>query len=409
MRKFGTVVTGVTGFVGSHLAVQLLRERPDDYLVCIARPKGDITAAARVMQALRAAHENADADWALNEHLDRVLVAEQAHCENLLAQLSTASEAPSLSIRGFWHCAASVKFSGSYGSDVWRSNVDELDAVLQTASRCGAPVFNHVSTAYVAGAQSGRIPEATDAAPQAFNNIYEESKHTGEQLVRAHCAQRGMAYRILRPSIIIGHSRTFKTTSGAGFYQFLDALRGLRNKVEAVDPLYFRNNPLRLRCDRNATLDLIPIDIVVAELIDIDRHGERTANNVFHITSESPVSLHDLVHRVTAVLGIGSVEIVGPEVQLRLIDRLLDKQVRAFTPYISQRKVFDRRNAAKHGIDRHQMRYLLDVGRMEAFARHYLAQSMGVSEGDEWSGERASAPEMDVAVATAASGAGAAA
>jgi nucleoside-diphosphate-sugar epimerase len=397
----GTVLTGATGYVGSHLAVQLLKEYPEQHVICIARPKGELDAARRVLRALRTAHRHSGAEWSLNDHLERVFVIEDKSSFNgSLRALLVENGLPGLAVDSFWHCAASIKFGGSQGPEIWRSNVETLNGALSMATQANAHVFNHVSTAYVAGARSGRIPEADGSAPDAFNNLYEESKHTGEQMVRAHCEQHRMAYRILRPSIIIGHSQTFKTSSRTGFYQWIDALRAIREKVQASDSLYFDVNPLRVRCDRNATLDLIPIDLVVAELMDINRGGEQTFNQVFHITSESPVSVHDLLQKISSLLGIRSVAIVDDHAQLSLVDRLLDKQVRAFTPYLTQRKVFERRNAARHGMDRHQMGYLLDMGRMETFAKHYLAESVTDGGGD-WSGDGAGEAGLSAAGAAA--------
>jgi nucleoside-diphosphate-sugar epimerase len=382
-----TVLTGATGFVGSHLAVQLLREHPEHYVVCIARPKGEVSAPRRVLKALRTAHDHSEADWPLHDQVERVFVIEdESGFNGSLSSLFAENGLPELTVDSFWHCAASIKFGGSQGAEIWRSNVDTLNGALAMATRAGARVFNHVSTAYVAGARSGRIPEAVGMAPDAFNNVYEESKHTGEQLVRSHCERHGMSFRILRPSIIIGHSRTFRTSSRTGFYQVMDALRALREKVQAYDPLYFDKNPLRVRCDRNATLDLIPIDLVVAELLEIDRRGGNTLNQVFHITSESPVSLCDLLQRIAPLLGIPRVELADEQAELGLVDKLLDKQVRMFTPYLTQRKVFERKNAALHGIDGHQMGYLVDVGRMEAFARQYLSDGTTNNGGGDRTG-----------------------
>ncbi len=86
---------------------------------------------------------------------------------------------------------------------------------MRLAEGFGSGAFNHVSTAYVAGRLTGRIAEVDDPRPRAYNNIYEESKHLGEYIVAKDCGASAMGYRIFRPSIVIGHSRTHRSSSGA--------------------------------------------------------------------------------------------------------------------------------------------------------------------------------------------------
>jgi nucleoside-diphosphate-sugar epimerase len=64
--------------------------------------------------------------------------------------------------------------------------------------------FFYVSTAYICGTTTGTIPEDGMPARNGFRNIYEETKHEAERLVRAS----GLPFTIFRPSILLGNSRT---------------------------------------------------------------------------------------------------------------------------------------------------------------------------------------------------------
>jgi nucleoside-diphosphate-sugar epimerase len=298
--------------------------------------------------------------------------------DNLLSR-DPDGEAPRLAgveglqIEAFWHSAASVRFVETDTNEVWNTNVTGLKNALALADQLRIPIFNQVSTAYSCGTMSGRILETLEREPAGFNNIYEQSKHFGEQLVRSYCQSHRIEYRIIRPSIIIGHSQTFRASSTAGFYYCLDALKLLHDKTVARDRSYFDRNPLRLRIDRNATLNFIPIDFVVTEMIDLHRRGSDTLNEVFHLTSDSPVSMCDWLTKLAPTLGIKRIELAADDSELSALDRMFNKQVKVFLPYMTQRKMFDRSNIARHGIDGHQMDYLLDTERLRCFASHYLA------------------------------------
>ncbi len=372
--KTAVVVTGSTGFLGSHLVLQILESFPEHIVICYARKKGGLSAWERVVEALCKADNDCGGIGRVDHLLNRVYVIEG----DLLSDTSVRHPAESIGVadielESFWHCAAAIEFVDSQDSMVWSTNVDGLKNALTLAHQFGIKVFNHVSTAYASGTLTGRIFETIDSHPGGFNNIYEESKHHGEQLVHRFCQEHGLHYRLIRPSIIIGHSQTFNTSSTAGLYYCLEAFKDFHDKVVSRDPNYFKNNPLRVRVDRNATLNLIPIDIVIAEMIDLYRGGEKTLNQVFHITSESPVSLCDMAYAIPALLGITNVEIVDENLKLSALDRIFNRKLKVFNPYLMRRKTFDRSNVAKHGIDRHQLNYLLDLQRLMGFIKSYFA------------------------------------
>jgi len=205
-------VTGATGFVGCHLAAGILRRDPDVIVICPARDKQGQSARTRTLESIRRAYsdghrQEVPAGWA-----GRVIVIDLELCEGIDDVKAFAAQARrSFRTREFLHCAASVEFTGERGGSVWRANVDGLQNALRLAEAFASRVFNHISTAYVAGQRTGRIVETIDHRPRAYNSIYEESKHLCEQTVAEHCGGSAMRHRIFRPSIVIGHSRTYRS------------------------------------------------------------------------------------------------------------------------------------------------------------------------------------------------------
>ena len=109
------------------------------------------------------------------------------------------------------HSAANISFSENERTSIWKANVEgTLQMLALSANLSDVASFNYVSTAYVAGKRVGLIREDDDRLPE-FNNSYEESKRTAEGLVREHCSAYGLPFRIFRPSIIIGDSRTHQS------------------------------------------------------------------------------------------------------------------------------------------------------------------------------------------------------
>jgi nucleoside-diphosphate-sugar epimerase len=368
------VVTGATGFVGSHLAAGILGGDADVIVICLARHKGGRSARERTLEAIRGAFSDGEGHEEPEGWTRRVIVIDHDLCAGGSGVCRIAAHSGrSFRVGAFWHCAASVEFTGQRGGTVWRANVDGLRGAVLLAEEFGSMVFNHVSTAYVAGRLTGRIAEVVDPRPRAYNNIYEESKHLCEYIVAKHCGASTMGYRIFRPSIVIGHSRTHRSSGGAGLYQAVDCVDRFARAMRARSSDVFRGRTLKVQVDREGTLDLMPVDVAVAEMLDLAALGSRTLGQVFHVTSESPVRACDVFGTTLELIGIDRFEVVGPEADLDYADRMFNRSLKSYAAYFGRPKIFERDNVARYGVDRHQRGYLLDVGRLRQFIGHHLA------------------------------------
>ena len=144
------------------------------------------------------------------------------------------------------HSAATVRFDHSL-DEARRINVEGTRRILDFAS--GARElrsFAYVGTAYVAGERSGLVREDELVVGQSYRNTYEQTKAEAEALVQARLAS--LPGMILRPSIIVGDSKTGVTSSFKMMYWPLKIYaRGLWRTVPGYP---------------DAVLDIVPVDFV---------------------------------------------------------------------------------------------------------------------------------------------------
>ncbi len=328
------LITGATGFVGAALALELLA-RTDATLTCLVRPYG-ATARERLAGALRTAA-------ALYE-LDHLIPEIAARCEAVPGDLTDdycglADIGP---VDEVWHVAASLAFEQRHKQELLRSNVAGTANALALGRRAGARAFNHVSTAYVAGNSAGWIPAAPVTSTDQCNNWYEHSKVLGENLV---LESDFPVARILRPTIVIGHSENFATTSFTGLYGFITGLRLARAEVRKHlgDMLVFR--PLRIRANAQARINFLPIDRTVAAAVSISLAGENggsgSGSGIYHLANLNQPTMGDCMRVLGASLAIKTPECVSDPDEFTLLDERVDRRLEFYRSYLSATKDFD--------------------------------------------------------------------
>jgi nucleoside-diphosphate-sugar epimerase len=131
------------------------------------------------------------------------------------------------------HSAALVSFRA--GDDLDDTNIGGTAQVVEFAERAGAALV-HVSSAFLHPPDNG--------ADTRSSARYARTKRAAESLV----ATAAVPVTVVRPSIVVGHSRLGHITEFQGFYQVVAALR------QGLLPVLPFNPDWRL--------DLIPCDIV---------------------------------------------------------------------------------------------------------------------------------------------------
>jgi thioester reductase-like protein len=247
------LLTGATGFVGQELLGRLL-DRGDRHVHALVRAEDDRGAAARLPD-----HEHLSA-WAADVERPG-LGLEAGRGDELAERVSTVI-----------HCAASVSFSLGL-EESRRVNVAGTGRMAELAERCagrgdGLERFSYVSTAYVAGHHRGDFTEDCLDVGQSFRNPYERSKFEAEQVLRERAA--GLPLQVLRPSIVVGDSRTGWTSSFNVLYPPLKAFA--RGAIPAL--------PAR----RRSPVDVVPVDYVADS---VDRLAREGPDGTFHLVAGS--------------------------------------------------------------------------------------------------------------------------
>lgn len=356
------VITGATGFVGAALVLELL-QRTEDRLVVLVRPRS----AAPPAQRLRASLAEAARAYRLDP---AVLDAADARCTVVAADLTAEGCGLDTPIDGrgsrVWHCAASLNYEDRHRVEIHATNVEGTRRALALAEQLGARDFNYVSTAYVAGKSTGTVRESYGDSVET-NNHYERSKLAAERLVLAAGRLRR---RILRPGIVIGHSRTLGATTFSGYYGFLRQLVQFRGAVHRAQQGLLDRTALRLRADPELGLNLIPIDSVAHQLATIGLSDD--AEGIFHVTHPDPPRLDTALRIMFNAAGLRDPEFVPDRTSFEWLDQQFDRRLDFFGSYLVGDKRFDRaRSDAALGEARRD-EPPLDEDRLAAHARWYV-------------------------------------
>jgi long-chain acyl-CoA synthetase len=283
------LLTGATGFIGGELLRRLLRRdaRP---IVCLVRASGPAEAARRGADTLAALFGGRAAPTRLAARVEWIA----ADVERPRLGLDDATfDALAGEVDEVFHCAASTRFDLPL-DEARRINVDgvvALHALCEAA--CARPSggfrrLHHVSTAYVAGKTPGEVhaSDLPDDDPALFRNTYERTKAEAERFLRAGMDR--VPTTVYRPSIVVGDSRTGKTTSWNVVYYPMRLMAWGRLPYASVGG--------------RALLDVVPVDHVVEGLLALAAR-EDTCGGTYHLTAgEDALTVHDVIRHTYAGL-----------------------------------------------------------------------------------------------------------
>lgn len=137
-------------------------------------------------------------------------------------------------------------------------------------------LYTYFSTAYVSGKREGKIFES-ELEPAEFKNFYEETKWLAEKEVRS--LQKEVPAIIIRPGIVVGHSKTGKTVKFDGPYYMLQLFQKLRY------------NPFIPALGKgDVPFHLIPVDYLIQAVLYLSQSG-RFSGKTFHITDPDPLPI----------------------------------------------------------------------------------------------------------------------
>jgi thioester reductase-like protein/NADP-dependent 3-hydroxy acid dehydrogenase YdfG len=262
------VVTGGTGFIGGRVVTRLVDTQPDAQVWVLVR-----------RESLGRFERRAVA-W--DERVKPLVgdLTELDLTDDTLAELGSVDHVV--------HCAAIYDITAGE-AEQRAANVDGTRAVVTLAQRLGA-TLHHVSSIAVAGDFRGEYTEDDFDVGQQLPTPYHRTKFEAESLVRS---TPGLRYRVYRPAVVVGDSRTGEMDKVDGPYYFFGVLSKL-----AVLP---RFTPLLLP-DSGRT-NIVPVDYVADSIVAL-MHAPGLDGRAFHLTAPKTIGLRGIYRGVAAAAGL---------------------------------------------------------------------------------------------------------
>jgi nucleoside-diphosphate-sugar epimerase len=353
-RRTATIlVTGATGFLGSHLAHCLLAS--GYHLIVLARSKNGKSARERVAQVFGWF----DPASPVSTHYTVVEGAIEAPCFGLPgARYQFLRE----TVDEVVHCAANTAFAERKRAEVEKGNVGTTTNLLAFLTDSHAYFLHHISTAYVAGKTADGVCREEIEQPAEFNNVYEETKHKSEVLARGFCKDNGIRLSLYRPTIVYGDSETGRSTRFNALYFPVKTVAFLRdlftkdiseNGGRKAAPLGITpasggriHMPIRLEKNLKGRLNLIPIDFFVRAFYAL--FEEALDGGIFTLACDEPVTLDTLVEFVNEKFGIKGIVTTngnGPVLSKNPLEVMFSAYLEAYRPYMLDTRHFSGNNA----------------------------------------------------------------
>jgi short-subunit dehydrogenase len=252
-------VTGATGFIGRNLVERLLQREGTIYALVRAGSRGRL--------------EELRTGWGADG-------ARVVPISGDLTQPGLAiSEEDRVAMRGevehFFHLAAIYDITAD-ASTQEVANVEGTRHAVELAGALEAGCFHHVSSIATAGLYKGVWTEDMfDEAEKLDNNPYFRTKHEAERLVREGSTR---PWRVYRPGIVVGDSRTGAIDKIDGPYYFFKSLQRARKVLPSWLPTVGVEG---------GEINIVPVDFVAAA-IDHIAHEPGLDGRAFHLTDPNP-------------------------------------------------------------------------------------------------------------------------
>ncbi|MCP5102514.1 MAG: NAD-dependent epimerase/dehydratase family protein [bacterium] len=350
------LVTGGTGFIGSHTAMELLKRGYRVVLLC--RPGENKTASERVNRLL---------NWFQmqgRKELSKLEVVEGFFNRPNFGLTDRRYAYLSETVDEIVHCAADTAFLEKKREQVETANVKSLENLLALAAGANGKCyyFHHVSTAYVAGKRTGNCEEAL-VETNAFHNVYEETKYRAEQYVWKVFPGEGIRVNIFRPSIVYGNSETGRSLRFNALYYPVKMALFLKNtyrkditerggeKARQMGVKMMENGdiylPIRMEKKENGGIDLIPINYFTDAFMAIME--DNLESGIFHIVGGSPKKLEDIINYCRELFCIQGISGVHKENFVKTppnaLEILFSGYLKMYGPYMCDTRRFDNRKA----------------------------------------------------------------
>ena len=268
-------VTGATGFIGRRLVERLLERKGKIHVLVREDSQGRLDELIEHWETVCEATVSRRIHPVLGDLRMPLLGLE----EERIAELEGTVE-------HFFHLAAVYDMTAPVELDM-AVNVGGTNHALELAAAVRAERFHHVSSIAVAGAYKGVFGENQFDEGQRLPSPYHATKFEAERTVRE---QALIPWRIYRPGIVVGDSKTGEMDKADGPYYFFKAIERLRRLLPEWIPL--------VGLDLGYT-NIVPVDWVAAALEHI-AHQANLDGQAFHLTYPGPQKVDEVINDLAA-------------------------------------------------------------------------------------------------------------
>jgi NAD(P)-dependent dehydrogenase (short-subunit alcohol dehydrogenase family) len=279
-------VTGATGFIGRYLVSNLLKRKGTVHVLVRKGSEKKLDAIAASM------------GW----DRKRIVPVTGDLSKPRLGLTAAQVKALSGKVLHFFHLAAIYDMSADAESQQV-ANIDGTRNAIELAAAIKAGCFHHTSSIAAAGLYPGVFREDMFEEAEGLKDPYLRTKHESEGLVRKECK---VPFRIYRPSMVIGHSRTGEMDKIDGPYY----LFGLIKKIRQTLPQWVPTLGVE-----GGRLNVVPVDFV-ADAMDHIAHKKGLDGQCFHLVDPEPMRFGELMNTFCRAAH-------APEMTMRLDARML--------------------------------------------------------------------------------------
>jgi len=296
-------ITGASGFIGKRLVRKLL-EREGSVVYFLVRSNE-----AEAIDKLRD-YWGVDASRAIPVIGDLT--------QPLLGVSKTEQKKLAKKITHFFHLAAIYDLKADAESQQ-RANVDGTRNTVQFAEAIAAKHFHLFSSIAAAGLFEGLFREDMFEEAEGLDNPYFRTKHDSEGIVRRECK---LPWRIYRPAIVVGDSRTGEMDKIDGPYYFFKLIQKMRKMLPPWMPT------IGLEGGR---INVVPVDFVV-NAVDHIAHLRNEDGKCFHLVDPTPMRVGDLLNTIARAAHAPEMAMRVNAALLGFIPRHMRKALLALTP-----------------------------------------------------------------------------
>jgi NAD(P)-dependent dehydrogenase (short-subunit alcohol dehydrogenase family) len=200
-------------------------------------------------------------------------------------------------VKHCFHLAAIYDLSADAESQE-KANIDGTRNAVEFAEAIEAGCFHHVSSIAAAGLYDGVFREDMFDEAEELDHPYFRTKHDSEGIVRNEC---DVPWRVYRPAIVVGHSKTGEIDKIDGPYYFFKLIQKMRKALPPWVPTVGIEG---------GRINIVPVDYVV-DAMDHIAHKKGLDGQCFHLTDPQP-------GRVGEVLNLFAKAAHAPQMTMRL-------------------------------------------------------------------------------------------